>query len=138
MSNQYKIALVELIAAIDARWCGESDRKRANAISPRMEEAIAAAGKLLEAETDNAKAAIELLKADARRSLYEAADKSGKSGCGEYYVDYSNGASPILNINQVNELVRDGWLREDPQCQGLYNRGPRLESGIKSTVPQAK
>lgn len=35
--------LCELLDAIDARWAGESERKRSNAISPRMEEAIAAA-----------------------------------------------------------------------------------------------
>jgi hypothetical protein len=77
--------------------------------------------------------AIELLKADQRRSVYEAGNKSGKSGIGEYYVDYSNGASPALNINQVNELVRDGWLVADTECHGLYRRGRRLQSGIKST-----
>lgn len=33
-------AAAELLAAIDRRWEGESERKRANAISPRMEDAI--------------------------------------------------------------------------------------------------
>lgn len=33
-------ALTELVAAIDKRWTGESARKRSNAISPRMEEAL--------------------------------------------------------------------------------------------------
>lgn len=47
-------ALKELIAAIDARWEGESDRKRSNAISPRMEEALTAARKVL-AEQDSDK-----------------------------------------------------------------------------------
>lgn len=32
----------ELISAIDKRWAGETARKRENAISPRMEEAIEA------------------------------------------------------------------------------------------------
>jgi hypothetical protein len=32
--------LRELIEAIGKRWDGESERKRSNAISPRMEEAI--------------------------------------------------------------------------------------------------
>jgi hypothetical protein len=30
----------ELLAAIDRRWCGETDRKRASAISPRQEDAM--------------------------------------------------------------------------------------------------
>lgn len=45
--NKVSEALHELIAAIDARWEGESDKKRSNAISPRMEEAIAAARAVL-------------------------------------------------------------------------------------------
>jgi hypothetical protein len=36
-------ALRELVNAISKRWDGETERKRSNAISPRMEEAIAAA-----------------------------------------------------------------------------------------------
>ena len=36
-------ALEELVASIERRWEGESDRKRANAISPRTEEALTAA-----------------------------------------------------------------------------------------------
>jgi hypothetical protein len=32
--------LRELIEAIGKRWDGETDRKRSNAISPRMEDAI--------------------------------------------------------------------------------------------------
>lgn len=39
--------LRELVEAIDRRWDGESERKRAAAISPRMEEAIEAAKKYL-------------------------------------------------------------------------------------------
>lgn len=46
-TEQLEKALSELIAAIDRRWEGESEKKRANAISPRMEEAIDAARKLL-------------------------------------------------------------------------------------------
>lgn len=40
-------ALIELVAAIDKRWTGESAHKRSNAISPRMEEAIVAAKKII-------------------------------------------------------------------------------------------
>lgn len=46
-------ALKELLAAIDARWEGESERKRANAISPRMEDAIAKAREVLNACSKN-------------------------------------------------------------------------------------
>jgi len=41
-------ALTELVAAIDKRWADEPERKRANAISPRMEDALAAARAVLE------------------------------------------------------------------------------------------
>jgi hypothetical protein len=41
-------ALRELVAAIDKRYDGESERKRANAISPRMEEAISEAKRVLD------------------------------------------------------------------------------------------
>lgn len=40
-------ALKELLDAIDARYVAETERKRANAISPRMDEAIAKARELL-------------------------------------------------------------------------------------------
>lgn len=46
-TEKLKVALNELLDAIDARWSGESDRKRANAISPRMEDAIAGARMLV-------------------------------------------------------------------------------------------
>jgi hypothetical protein len=39
--------LRELLIAIEKRWDGESDRKRANAISPRMEECITEAKKFI-------------------------------------------------------------------------------------------
>jgi len=32
--------LKELVEAIERRWLGESPRKRSNAVSPRMEQAI--------------------------------------------------------------------------------------------------
>lgn len=40
MSERIKDASVELLSAIDARWGGETLRKREAAISPRMESAI--------------------------------------------------------------------------------------------------
>jgi hypothetical protein len=40
-------ALKELVEAIDAKWEGETERKRSNAISPRMEDALANARKVL-------------------------------------------------------------------------------------------
>lgn len=43
-------ALKELVSAIDARWEGESERKRSNAISPRMEEALTIARKVIAAQ----------------------------------------------------------------------------------------
>ena len=36
-------ALDELQSSIERRWLGETDRKRANAVSPRTEEALVAA-----------------------------------------------------------------------------------------------
>lgn len=54
--HSYIARLRELVASIDARWEGESERKRSNAISPRMEEAIRRAREMLasgEIETDN-------------------------------------------------------------------------------------
>lgn len=49
MNREQKLeaALRELIAAIDRRWEGESQRKREAAVSPRMEEAIEAGRALL-------------------------------------------------------------------------------------------
>ena len=41
--ERLRSALAEIVAAIDKRWADEPERKRANAISPRMEEAIKAA-----------------------------------------------------------------------------------------------
>ena len=41
-------ALRKLVEAIDRRWEGEAQRKRDNAVSPRMEEAIAEARKILD------------------------------------------------------------------------------------------
>lgn len=40
-------ALDELQASIEKRWQGESERKRANAISPRTEDALIAAREAL-------------------------------------------------------------------------------------------
>ena len=48
-------ALAELIASIDKRWEGETERKREAAVSPRTEEAIAAAKFLLAAARGAAK-----------------------------------------------------------------------------------
>lgn len=46
-TEQLEQVLAELIAAINRRWEGETEKKRANAISPRIEEAIEQARKLL-------------------------------------------------------------------------------------------
>lgn len=54
MTKEQKLleVLTELVASIERRWEGESDRKRANAVSPRTEEALEAAKELIEtAET---------------------------------------------------------------------------------------
>lgn len=40
-------ALAELVCAIEKKWEGESDRRRANALSPRIEDALTAAKKML-------------------------------------------------------------------------------------------
>ena len=47
MEPDYKAALLELVGAIAERWDGESDRKRANALAPRIEAAVDAAKALL-------------------------------------------------------------------------------------------
>lgn len=46
-AKELRVALAELVEAIGKRWDGESEKKRANAISPRMEEAIANAKRIL-------------------------------------------------------------------------------------------
>ncbi len=40
MTDEALDILRELVAAIDRRWEGETDRKREAAVSPRMDEAI--------------------------------------------------------------------------------------------------
>jgi hypothetical protein len=55
--------------------------------------------------------AVSLLRADARRDLYEAADETGKHGCGLYYVSYSNGKGPELTKSDIDELLRDGVIK---------------------------
>ena len=40
-------ALKELVASIDRRWAGETARRRENAISPRMEDALDTARKAI-------------------------------------------------------------------------------------------
>ena len=40
MTNDVLEILEELVASIDKRWEGESQRKRENAISPRTEDAL--------------------------------------------------------------------------------------------------
>ena len=43
-----RVAIRKFLDALDRRWDGESDRKRSNAISPLMEEAIADLRKMVE------------------------------------------------------------------------------------------
>lgn len=43
----FEAAAAELVAAFDKRWGDEPQRKRENAISPRMEEALDALRRLL-------------------------------------------------------------------------------------------
>lgn len=45
-------ALAELANSIERRWEGETDRKRANSVSPRTEEALIAARALIARATD--------------------------------------------------------------------------------------
>lgn len=52
-SNETVEVLRELIEAIDAKWSGETNRKRANAISPRMERAIDNAKRCLAGNESN-------------------------------------------------------------------------------------
>ena len=47
MEPDYKAALLELVEAIADRWDGESDRKRDNALTRRIEAAVDAAKALL-------------------------------------------------------------------------------------------
>ncbi len=51
MNDRITAAAAELLAAIDRRWEGETDRKRANGVSPRMEEAIAELREALAAQS---------------------------------------------------------------------------------------
>ncbi len=44
----YRVALAELVTAIERKWSGETERRRSNALSPRIEEALEAAKKLLD------------------------------------------------------------------------------------------
>jgi hypothetical protein len=46
--QQLEKALRELLEAIGKRWDGETEKKRSNAVSPLMEDAIAAAQKVLD------------------------------------------------------------------------------------------
>jgi hypothetical protein len=50
--NVAETALRELVEAIGCKWDGESERKRANALSPRIEEALAAAKSALAANKE--------------------------------------------------------------------------------------
>ena len=43
LERQLLEALEELATSIERRWSGESERKRANGVSPRMEDALCAA-----------------------------------------------------------------------------------------------
>lgn len=69
---------------------------------------------------------ITLLKADHRRDVYEGASSSSpRKGSGRYYITYCPGFGG-MTIDAVNELVRDGWLTKNPECEGMYLRGPKL------------
>lgn len=57
----------ELLAAIDRRWEGESQRKRENAVSPRMEDAMEALRKTLAAKPDPY---VERMAAESDADLY--------------------------------------------------------------------
>lgn len=74
------------------------------------------------------KQAIEMMRDDKRRGVYEAGDFTGKRGIGEFFVDYGTDGwrSPTLDREDVKSLVAEGWIvKSYPDCDGLFKRGPR-------------
>lgn len=55
--------------------------------------------------------AIRMLKDVPRREIYEAGDKTGKRGCGSYFVTYSEGDSPELRQDDIDALLKGGVIR---------------------------
>lgn len=66
--------------------------------------------------------ALDLLRADRKRGVYEGGDHLGR-GSGEYFVDYSNGRSPTLTRDDVRIMAERGWLIENPECPGMFKQG---------------
>ncbi len=68
-------------------------------------------------------AAINALRADARRDVYEGA--CGRRGSGKFYITYQGGVG--LSRDEVDDLVRDGWLTPEPELPTMwFRRGPKL------------
>lgn len=67
--------------------------------------------------------ALNMLREDRRREVYEGADFTGKLGTGEYFITYSNGRSPKLTQTDVREMAWRGWIVPHPQVPGMFIRG---------------
>lgn len=72
--------------------------------------------------TPSQQKALQMLRDDRRRDLYEAADRRNtKIGCGLYYVTYSGGDSPELTKADIDALIFQGHIKQKyPDLSGLY------------------
>ena len=69
-----------------------------------------------------------MMQADPRRELYEGAGEGGKRGSGLYYVTYSEGKSPVLDSDDIENLLADGLIvAKYPGCYVLASN-PRTTS----------
>lgn len=78
--------------------------------------------------------AIEMLREKPHRDIYEAAGPDFKTGCGEFYVTYSGGDSPILDHEDIRLLLAQGYIEKRyPPDDGVYCL-PGLRSEAKEAV----
>ncbi len=67
--------------------------------------------------------ALQMLREDSRRDIYEAGSPDGKTGSGEFFVTYSNGQGPTLSKTEVAELVNARLIRQ--KYPGFYALAPK-------------
>jgi len=67
--------------------------------------------------------AIQMLREDSRRDIYEGGTPDGKSGSGEFFVTYSNGQGPRLSRAEVAELVNARLIMK--KWPGFYALAPK-------------
>jgi len=73
--------------------------------------------------------ALQMLREQSRRSLYEGAASGGKKGSGLFYVDYSDGDSPTLNFADIEVLLKEGKITiKYSGCYVLALRPPERSS----------